>query len=378
LKLDIQRRFVFHSSKFGGDLHFNNIVEVFDFGQAEQFYYIAMEYIPGGVTLKRFCYPDNLLPLELVGQMLMKAAEAFDYAHRKGIIHRDIKPSNILLKNDRDVKISDFGLAMLSDPDMVDTQSIKLMGSPKYMAPERLREEALTHHSDIYSLGVVMYELIAGRPPFKADKVAVLTQKILTKEAIPPSEYRHGLPGEIDDVVMKAISKKPEDRYQTMMEFAADLSGYFKNLHTPFDNDAAGLRTEELKSLSFFEDFTDTDLWELLRWSDWLEVEDGSTIISEGDIDNDVFLIVSGRVSVLKGDRRVAELQRGEFFGEIAYLAERQRTASVVAKGCCTLLRMHIRQIEQASDSCQIQFQRMFISTLIERLVKTTEQLAKQ
>ena len=139
------------------------------------------------MTLKRFCHADNLLPLELAGQILIKAAEAFDFAHRKGVMHRDIKPSNILLKNDREVKISDFGLAMLIDPDMVDTQSVALMGSPRYMAPERLKEEALTHHSDIYSLGVVMYELLTGHAPFAAKTLAALTQQILSKDAPPPS-----------------------------------------------------------------------------------------------------------------------------------------------------------------------------------------------
>ena len=374
---DFERLF-YNETNAAAHLHHPNIIEVYDAGVANGLHYIAMEYIPGGVTLKRFCYPDNLLPLELAGQMLLKVAEAFDYAHRRGVIHRDIKPSNILLKNDRDVKISDFGLAILIDPDMVDTQSIKLMGSPRYMAPERLNEEALTHQSDIYSLGVVLYELITGRPPFQAEKIATLTQKILKGEVIPPSRYRHNLPAGVDEVVMKAMAKTPGDRYDTMMDFARDLSKYCKELQEPLDGEFAELRTEALKSLSFFEEFSDTDLWELLRWSNWLEVDDGSVVINEGDVDNDVYLVVRGEVSVVKGGSEVAVLRQGEFFGEIAFLTERQRSASVVAKGHCTLLLLHIKQIEQASESCQIQFQRMFISTLIDRLVTTTEQLANK
>ena len=223
-----------------------------------------------------------------------------------------------------------------------------------------------------------MYELITGRPPFQAEKIATLTQKILKGEVIPPSRYRHNLPAGVDEVVMKAMAKKPGDRYDTMMDFARDLSKYCKELQEPLDGEFSELRTEALKSLSFFEEFSDTDLWELLRWSNWLEVDDGSVVINEGDVDNDVYLVVRGEVSVVKGGSEVAVLRQGEFFGEIAFLTERKRSASVVAKGHCTLLLLHIKQIEQASESCQIQFQRMFISTLIDRLVTTTEQLANK
>ena len=177
---------------------------------------------------------------------------------------------------------------------------------------------------------------------------------------------------------MTAMAKDPKDRYQSMMDFAADISACFKDLSVPVDGEAVELRTEQIKHLSFFSEFSDTDLWELLRWSDWLEVDSGEVIIQEGDVDNDVYLIIEGRVSVVKAGNEVAELKRGELFGEIAFLAERKRTATVVSKTGCTLLRLHIKQIEQASKSCQIQFQRMFISTLIERLVRTTELLAKR
>jgi len=373
---DFERLF-YNETNAASHLQHPNIIDIYDAGVVDGMHYIAMEYIPGGVTLKRFCHADNLLPLELAGQILIKAAEAFDFAHRKGVMHRDIKPSNILLKNDREVKISDFGLAMLIDPDMVDTQSIALMGSPKYMAPERLKEEALTHHSDIYSLGVVMYELLTGHAPFAAKTLAALTQQILTKDAPAPSEYRYNLPASISAVVMTAMAKDPKKRYQSMMDFAADISACFKDLHVPVDGEAVELRTEQIKHLSLFSEFSDTDLWELLRWSDWLEVDSDEVIIQEGDVDNDVYLIIEGRVSVVKAGNEVAELKRGELFGEIAFLAERKRTATVVSKSNCTLLRLHIKQIEQASKSCQIQFQRMFISTLIERLVRTTELLAK-
>jgi serine/threonine protein kinase len=371
------QRLFYNETHAASMLHHPNIIEVYDAGIADEMHYIAMEYVSGGVTLKRFCHPDNLLPLELAVQMVVKAAEALDFAHRKGILHRDIKPSNILLKDDREVKLSDFGLSILLDPDMVDTQSTSLMGSPLYMAPERLKEEALTQHSDIYSLGVVMYELLTGRPPFLADSLGALAQQIMNKQPVAPSTYRPNLPAKIDEIVMKAISKAPVERYHSMLDFGAEISECCDAMNAPMDDGATELRTEQLRSLSFFNEFTDTDLWELLRWSTWQEVIDGDVIIREGDIDQSVYLIVNGHFEVMKREKAIAELTRGEIIGEIAFLAERKRTATVKAKGAGSLLRITSNQIEQASNTCQIQFHRKFIATLINRLVSTTEQLAK-
>ena len=211
------QRLFYNETHAASMLHHPNIIEVYDAGIADDLHYIAMEYVPGGVTLKRFCRADNLLPLELAVQMVVKAAEAFDYAHRKGILHRDIKPSNILLKDDRKVKVSDFGLAILLDPDMVDTQSTSLMGSPMYMAPERIKEEALTQHSDIYSLGVMTYELLTGRPPFMADSIGVLAQQIMNKQPAVPSAIRPNISSRLDEIVLRAMSKSPGDCHQSMM-----------------------------------------------------------------------------------------------------------------------------------------------------------------
>ena len=370
------QRLFYNETHAAAMLHHPNIIEVYDAGIADEMHYIAMEYVAGGVTLKRFCRPDNLLPLELVVQMVVKAAEAFDYAHRKGILHRDIKPSNILLKDDREVKVSDFGLAMLLDPDLVDTQSASLMGSPMYMAPERIKEEALTQHSDIYSLGVMTYELLTGRPPFMADSIGVLAQQIMNKQPIAPSTIRPNLPAHLDEIVLRAMSKSPHGRHQSMLDFAADIGECCDSRHAPKDNGATELRTEQLRALTFFNEFSDTDLWELLRWSIWMEVNEGDVIINEGDMDHSVYLIVSGHFSVMKGDTEITKLTKNEIFGEIAFLAERKRTATVQASEPGSLLKITSKQIEQASNTCQIQFHRKFIETLIGRLVSTTEQLA--
>jgi len=376
--VDAYERLFYNEINTASSLRHPNIIEIHDAGVEEGVHYIAMEYVAGGATLKKYCKPDNLLPLELSGQILLKCAEALDYAHRKGVIHRDIKPGNIMLKDERDVKVSDFGVAMLINPDLVDTQSMVTMGSPTYMAPERLKEEGVTNRSDIYSLGVVMYEVLTGRPPFLADNIAGLTHKIMTDTPPPPSSLRSNISKAIDEVVQKAMSRNPGDRYESMMAFAADLSICFHELESPLDSGTAEIRANQLKKLPFFKDFGDAEIWEMLRWSEWLEFDDEEIAIYEGELDDDIYVIVSGEMDVIKGDNVIANVRRGELIGEIAFLTKRKRTATVRAHGHCATLRINANQIEQASESCQIQFQRLLITTLTDRLVKTTEQYASQ
>ncbi|TNF94346.1 MAG: cyclic nucleotide-binding domain-containing protein [Gammaproteobacteria bacterium] len=367
----------FNETNMASHLHHPNIIEIYDAGVDGEIHYIAMEYIAGGASLEKFCRPDNLLPLELIGEVLFKCAEALDYAHRKGVIHRDIKPHNILLRDERDVKVSDFGLALLMDPDLVDTRDSLPMGSPKYMSPETISEEGSTQKSDIFSLGVVMYEALTGHHPFPADTLPGLSKQIMERDPIEISHYRPNLPSSLNTVVRKAMAKRPENRYKSALDFAADLSVCFHELNFSMNGHASESRAELLKQLSFFNDFGDAEIWELLRWSEWQKAKDGEQILSEGEVGETVYLIVQGNVDVIKNEKRITTLGDGELFGEIAWLANRPRSASVRAKGDCILLRLNVDQIERTSSSCQIQFQRIFISMLIERLIKTTEQLAE-
>lgn len=359
-------------------LNHPNIIQIHDAGVNKGINYIAMEYVAGGTALSKYCKPDHLLPVELVGQILLKCTEALDYAHRKGVIHRDIKPGNIMLKDEREVKIADFGLALLIDADLADTHKIPTMGSPLYMAPERFKDEGFTHQSDIYSLGVVMYEALTGRPPFEADNLGTLTHLIMTKTPAAPSSLRSHLSPAIDKVVFRAMAKDPDERYESMMEFAADLSTCFQELDSPMDSGTTESRTEKLKKLPFLQDFGDAEIWELLRWSKWQEFEEGEAIILEGATGDAIYILVSGHTEVLKGDNVVAVMQSGEFIGEIAFLTKCKRTATVRAKGHSTVLCISASQIERASQRCQILFQRLLISTLTDRLIKTTSQYADQ
>jgi serine/threonine protein kinase len=367
----------FNETNMASHLHHPNIIEMYDAGVDGDIHYIALEYIAGGASLEKFCREDNLLPLELIGEVLFKCAEALDYAHRKGVIHRDIKPHNILLQDERDVKISDFGLALLMDPDLVNTQDTLPMGSPKYMSPEVLNDEGSTQKSDIFSLGVVMYEALTGHHPFPADTMPALSQQIMNHEPVDIASYRPSLPPSLNAVVRKAMQKRPENRYRSALDFAADLSVCFHESNLSMNGHASESRAELLKQLSFFKDFGDAEIWELLRWSEWQIAKDDELILAEGEYGDTVYLIVQGNVDILKNQKYITTLGQGELFGEIAWLTKRRRSASVRASGDCTLLRLNVDQIKRTSTKCQIQFQRIFISMLIERLIKTTEQLAE-
>jgi serine/threonine protein kinase len=359
-------------------LNHPGIVQVFDAGVEGESFYIAMEYVAGARTLEGFCRPENLLPMDKVADIIFRCAEALDYAHRKGVIHRDIKPGNILLSEGGDVKIADFSVALLVDPRIVDTQVMVPVGSPMYMSPEQIREDTLTSQSDLFSLGVVLYELLTGKHPFHANTLASVTYGIVNHPH-PPLEPQGtaGLDG-FSHIIDKVLAKEPGQRYQSALDFAADLSQTFSQLKHPQDGIATEGRADLLKSLSFFQAFPDAEIWELLRWADWEEYRDGEKIISEGEEEDSFFIVVNGAVKVCKGVRPIARLEAGECFGEIGYLGHQKRSASIIADGDISVLRMNAELIERASQSCQVAFHKVFIRTLIDRLVQTTTDLAGQ
>jgi serine/threonine protein kinase len=184
------RKLFFNEAKVAGKLRHPNIVGVFDAGVEGDVCYIVMEMIFGGRTLFDHCQPDSLLPIEDVVRVIFKSARALDYAHRQGVIHRDVKPRNILLTEDGEVKLSDFSIALRTQGDATDTQVHGYIGSPLYMSPEQVKDDTITNQTDIFSLGVVMYELLTGRHPFAADNLPAIAHRITEKIPTPLLEMR--------------------------------------------------------------------------------------------------------------------------------------------------------------------------------------------
>ena len=367
------RKMFFNEAHTAGMLTHPNIISIFDAGVDEDTLYIVMEYIEGGDTLKSHTKPENLLPIEKVVEIIFKCANALDYAHRQSVVHRDIKPSNILITNDKDAKIGDFSIAQITKLDNTITAPQGVMGSPKYMSPEQLREETITPQSDLFSLGVVMYELLTGRHPFLTDSFSRLVNIILNEEPPPMSDFRSDVPEVLEQIVRKAMQKNIEDRYQMGVDFATDLSHAFDNLESKQQDISAEEKFNMIKKLEFFQGFPDAEIWEILRASTWQEYKPDENIIVEGELDDCFYIIVTGTVDVRKNQKTIRVLHIGDCFGEMGYLAKTKRTASIMAEEATALIKINSTVISQVSLNCQVRFLKVFLRTLIHRLSATTE-----
>jgi eukaryotic-like serine/threonine-protein kinase len=371
------RKMFFNEAHTAGLLTHPNVINIYDAGVDQDNCYIVMEYIEGGNTLKQFCTSDNLLPINSVVEIIFKCAKALDYAHRQGVVHRDIKPSNILFTSDQDVKIGDFSIAHIYNADSTTTQMGGMMGSPRYMSPEQLREEHVTNQTDLYSLGVVMYELLTGRQAFPADNFSRLVNKILNDEPPPLSDFRADLPAALNEIVSKALAKDLSDRYQMGLDLAADLTKVFENLEKPQEDISAQEKFNSVKKLDFFAGFPDAEIWEILRASSWQDYDADDDIIVEGDMDDCFYIIVKGNVEVMKNRSVIRTLQKGDCFGEMGYLAKTKRTASIKSRDHTSLMKINSTVISQVSLNCQVRFLKVFLRTLIHRLSATTEKIAQ-
>jgi len=220
-ELEEARLRFFREAESAGRLTHPNIITVFDCGEDKHLAYIAMEYLQG-ISLTDFTNPKKLLAPNKALELCARTAEALDYAHNQGVIHRDIKPANLLYSLRQDLlKISDFGVARLTDNNRTKTGIV--LGTPIYMSPEQLNADTLTGHSDLFSLGVTLYELLVGEVPFRATNIAVLMTKITTEDPAPISNRRPGVPPSVDAVLFKALAKRPEDRFTNGAEMAIAL-----------------------------------------------------------------------------------------------------------------------------------------------------------
>ncbi|MFT5426221.1 MAG: serine/threonine protein kinase [Gammaproteobacteria bacterium] len=374
---DRYKKMFFNEAHTAGSLNHPNIVGIYDAGAEDDICYIVMELVKGGGTLKPYCTPENLLPIEKVVEIIFKCAKALDYAHKQGVVHRDIKPSNILVAEGLDVMIADFSIAQMNKADDTATQQVGLMGSPKYMSPEQLREDDITHQTDLFSLGIVMYEMLTGKHPFPAENFSRLVTKILNEDPPPLKDLRPDLPDALIEIFAKATEKTVEARYQTGLEFAIDLSKSFEALEGPEEDISEQEKFNSIKGLEFFKGFPDSEIWEIIRASNWQEYEMKDDIIVEGELDDCFYIIVQGEVGVVKNDQSIRMLGVGDCFGEMGYLAKTKRTATIKALTETALLKINSTVMSQVSLNCQVRFLKVFLRTLIHRLSMTTDKASQ-
>src|ERR687884_690517 len=202
-------------------LNHPNIVSIYDRGDAEGTYYISMEYLDGR-TLKELLVRNGPTPIPIAIDYARQILSALAFAHRNGIVHRDIKPHNIVVGPDGRLKVTDFGIARSGASQMTEAGSI--VGTAQYLSPEQARGAPVDPRSDIYSVGVVLYEMLTGKVPFTGDTPVEIAMKHLSQVPELPSELRPNIPHDLDAVVMRALAKDPEQRYGTAEEMDADLA----------------------------------------------------------------------------------------------------------------------------------------------------------
>ncbi|MBC5765993.1 protein kinase domain-containing protein [Ramlibacter albus] len=368
------RRLLRKEATMAGQLRHPHIVSVYDADVEAEAPYIVLEYVPGA-PLSHFTSAASLLPVGQVLDICYTCCSAMEYAHTRGLVHRDLKPANILMDANGDVKLTDFGTALQVKSDS--TQTLGLVGSPMYMAPEQVREQPCTNRSDMFSLAVTVYELLTGRRPFEGDSEYATLYKISNDEPTPPSMLRPGLPEGIDDVLMLALSKRPEHRFAQWMDFAEAVLAVKREVRGVSAEHRDGERFAQMRKLPFFAEFPDQVLWEALRLGVVGMHPRGYMLMEEGAAGDSFYVLIEGRVAVVRKGWKVAQLDAGVTLGEMSYLrkSDRRRTATAVAETPVVVLEIRNEALRKASEDLQLAFDKAFIDLLLNRLITTTEKL---
>jgi eukaryotic-like serine/threonine-protein kinase len=352
-------------ASLAGKLKHPHIVGILDAVVQEDSGYIAMELVTGG-DLSQFTEAGRLLPLADVLQIGFKCCGALDYAYREGIVHRDLKPANIMVVRGAEVKIADFGAALLRKTQALQTAS---MGSPSYMSPEQIGNRPLTFHSDMYSLGVVLYELLTGRKPFVADSLNMLIEKILHQDPPMPSTLRNGVPRSVDAIVLRAMGKKPEHRYKTWAEFALELFDAVK-LVLPAEAVADSEKYVALKRVEMLIGLSDAELWEMASAARWMRVLAKKVLVRENEEGHSFFFLARGQVKVTRQGRLLNMVDEREFFGEMAYLwgGKAPRSATIEAATDLLVAEFEPEAVARMSEGAQLHLMRALARNLADRL----------
>jgi serine/threonine protein kinase len=363
-----------NEASLAGKLRHPHIVSILDAVVQEDSGHIAMDLVTGG-DLSQHVDPAHLLPVADVLQIGFKCCGALDYAFKEGIVHRDLKPANIMLAQATDPKIADFGAAYLRKTQVVQVAS---MGSPFYMSPEQISGGELTFHTDMYSLGVVLYELLTGRRPFLADSIESLVDQILNATPAAPSSVRPGLSAEIDSAVLRAIKKKPEHRYASWVDFEQELSSACEGVK-PAGSVVDSEKYLALKRVEMLSGVPDYVLWELVRVGRWSRIEKGKTLVRENEPGQSFFFLAQGQAKVVKSDRLLNVLNPGEYYGEMAYLwsGKPPRQATVESMTDLLIAEYDSAGVEQMAVETQLHLMRSLARNLADRLALANTRLVR-
>jgi len=378
-----QQRFFAAEAALVGQLQHPNVVQIHDAVADAEAPYLVMEYVDG-VTLRRFCRADRLLPVSQIIEIGFKCAMALGYCFRQGLIHRDVKPANLLVTLDGDrineVKVTDFGSVFNQGAEHTQVYRV---GSLAYMSPEQLDGDALDCRADIYSLAAVLYHLLAGRPPFDAQQQAALMHQIYHGTPPPLATLRDGVPAALVALVEQCLAKERALRPASWEEFAKALTaagaehrGDRGALQEVLDSERFTL----LRGLEFFADFGDVELWEVVHRAAWHRHGFGDALYRKGEEGSSFHIVTQGRVDVYRDGRNVASLGAGSTVGEMAYLAPnpalRMHTVDILVSQPATTLSFTPDSLERLSLTTRHRFDKAFIKVLVRRLHEAQEQAA--
>lgn len=289
-----------------------NIVPVLEATQSHEAGYIVMEYISAG-NIVRYTHPKTLLPVNTVLQIMNKCCGALDYAFRQGMIHRNIKPENLFLSSGSDIKISDFDHSV-TDATVVSENEIEHYSA--YCSPEKIAGQRLSHLSDIYSLGVVAYQLLTGTLPYMtndSDTLFVGTSKYVTP---PPSSYRSGIPALLDTIILRMITRNPRERFNNWTELAhkfAEIGRFYEHEKSIAETDKYNM----LRSKSELSEFSDVEILRFAQVCIWIRLPAGTVFAKEHEAIQNTYILANGSIKVTQNGRLIHILKRGECFGEM-------------------------------------------------------------
>jgi len=363
------RNSFFLETRAVGKLQHPNIVSVYDAGVGDRQTYIVMEYIEAR-SLASVMDAHEEISVSKVIDIVFKCCKALEYAHSKDVVHRDIKPANILITEDGNVKIVDFGIAKVRDE--IDTFSSGLFGSPLYMAPEQIEEQEVGPSTDLYALGVVLYEALIGEKIFEADNVHTHMYKILNEKPKPLENFGVEHAQKLQPIIDQALEKKPEQRYPAAADFASAISSVDVALRYEEAEIIKRVNADQVGMLGFFESFSQKQLSEFVDLATWLKIAKQETILSAGEIDQTFYVIVAGKAVVYKLNDPVKTLTEGDCFGEIGLLRNENSNTSFMADTDMLLMKISTSDLDKMSTELQAQFYKAVSHSIVKRLADRT------
>jgi serine/threonine protein kinase len=351
-----------------------HIVSLYDVVADDDVCYVVMEHVPGG-NLEALCDPAHLLPVEQAVEIVFKCALALEHAHRLGALHGNLKATNVLVRGGTDIKVSDF---CSGHGERYAAGNLPRGASLAYVAPEQLHGGVATHQTDIYALGMVLYRLLTGHHPFHGPTDVELARQIAESSPVVPSRYRPDLSPALEHVVLRALQRDRQARHATWSEFSAELVDAYRALEHCAGESSDTDRFNMLRSLSFFRDFRDVEIWETLRTARFRRFPPGRVIMREGDRGECFYVLTGGEVEVTRAGTSLDVLAPGDCFGEMLYFSQSsaRRTTTITTLSPVSVLEVDSMALRLASAPCQVQFNKSFMRILIDRLTWANAKLA--